>query len=120
MRSPGIRTLVTTIVAIGGAVLGLGAAMAFNVAGVVVTSAGFSQAAFWEPVEGNITVFFGSLLLLGWLGSVIALITSSRKARTRGEKRANMVAAILSVSVVVTALIISVVVLPAQYGWATY
>ena len=115
------RTLAAVLTAAIGVLMGVLAAAAFNLAGITWTASGFDVAYYWEPSEGSITTAFGCLLLLGWLISLIVLVTSwGAPRRGRRTHQVGTFAVLLSVVLVGSALAVALIVLPAQYEWVLH
>lgn len=116
------RTVAEVLIAATGLVLGVAAAAAFNLAGVIWTPSGLDVAYYWEPTESGITTAFGCVLLLGWLISLIFLVATGWGTPQRGRHAhwVGILAALISLVLVGSALAYALIVLPAQYEWVLH
>lgn len=112
------------LITVIGVLCGLSGAAQFNLSGLVWSGDGFGYAPYWDPMESDVGVGLALIWLLVWLASLVATAVVSRTgaATVGGMKVKSLGIALISLSsgLTVAALILALVVLPAQYSWMYY
>lgn len=108
-----------TTIAVGtiGVFFGFLGAAFFNLAGLDLRRGGFEPGLAWEEGESEYGVFFGCVLLLFWLISVVGVVVLSRTGHPDGSLRVlGIWVAVLCTAIVMALVLASVAVLPRAYG----